>query len=323
MTDKAVLRITQASMQTLLTDRGRQGAGRQGLSQGGAVDGYSFDWASHLVGQAADSAGLEILIGPLALDVLQDCQVAITGAPGDILLDGVAQPSWQTLSLKAGQHLVIGQCDAGLRRYLAVGGGFQGCIQFGCVTTVPREHLGGLCGDGAALQQGDVLTLARQPTFIPHLSVPEAARPDFPDQLCVQVVMGYQYDLFSSSAVRQFGLSQYTVSQRADRMGVRLTGPAIESPVTQMASEGIGLGAVQIPADGQPIVMLNDRQSIGGYPKIGSVYPRDCQRLAQLAPGARLRFSTCSVFDADNRFHLERAQWQHWLAQMISTAGEK
>ena len=172
---------------------------------------------------------------------------------------------------------------------------------FGSTATVVREGVGGLTGD--KLQAGDKLpcpeVLQRK-----RLYLPLERQPHYQGMTTVRVIPGYQQSSFSRLQQRRFFSHAYTVSDRCDRMGYRLEGPAISCDIDGMLSEGICFGAIQIPADGQPIVLLNDRQTIGGYPKLGSALSLDAARLAQLRPGDTVHFAPISPYGAHNALHL-------------------
>jgi allophanate hydrolase subunit 2 len=160
---------------------------------------------------------------------------------------------------------------------------------------VVREGVGGL--QGRSLNKGDILAFHSHP-MRPALQMPPRWQPDYDLQVPLHVVLGYQVNHFSAVAQAHFFSSVYTVSERMDRMGYRLTGPACRSNMTSMLSEGICHGAIQIPPDGQPIVLLNDRQTIGGYPKLGSMMARDTAKLAQLTQGCEVQFTRVTIEEA-------------------------
>jgi len=170
-----------------------------------------------------------------------------------------------------------------------------------------RENIGGLNGD--KLQVGDHLPCASA-VLSQHYCLGSEAQPQYRNSATLRVVLGYQQDAFDATQQWRFFNSEYLVSDRCDRMGFRLEGEAIHSGMVGMLSEGICHGAIQIPADGQPIVLMNDRQTIGGYPKIGSVIPLDTAKLAQLSPGATIRFESISPEYAHNLHWLEKSRFE-------------
>jgi 5-oxoprolinase (ATP-hydrolysing) subunit C len=173
----------------------------------------------------------------------------------------------------------------GLRAYLAVPGGFQAQPVMNSIATVTREGLGGLGGLGSVLQRADRLEFT--PALTPVRAVPSALRPAMPPcaRLRLDLVLGAQYAQFSGRSLFDAFNHLWQVDIRSDRMGVRLTGPRLSYAGGGMVSEGIPLGAIQVPPDGQPFILLNDRQTIGGYPRLGALTPPACAQLAQCPPG--------------------------------------
>ena len=198
-------------------------------------------------------------------------------------------------------------CTSGTRAYLAVGGGFDIAPSFGSSSTVVREKIGGLHGD--KLHTGDQLPCNARP-LSRHRRLSETDRPHYPDRTRLRVVPGYQQAAFGPLQQWRFFNSEYRLTERCDRMGFRLEGESVHSELVSMLSEGISHGAIQIPADGQPIVLMNDRQTIGGYPKIGAVIPADTSRLAQLSPGAVVEFEAIGREQAHTIHCLERARFE-------------
>ncbi|MFT2112572.1 biotin-dependent carboxyltransferase family protein [Marinomonas sp. 2405UD68-3] len=292
------MKILQPGVLALLQDAGRIGQHRIGLTVGGPMDPFAFRWANRLCHNQYNDSAIEISIGGFSTEFTESTQIAITGAKVDAKLNGNAVPMWETLNIAAGDVLKLGFATEGCRIYLAVLGGIQLEAQFGSTATVVREGLGGLSTkSGKPLAKEDQLTLSTLPLKT-RLKMPEADRPDYTDTTPLNVVLGYQTNSFSDLDKARFFNGEYTVSERMDRMGYRLTGPICKSSVTSMLSEGICHGAIQMPPDGQPIVLLNDRQTIGGYPKLGSVMARDTARLAQMTQGKTLTFYAVTTEEA-------------------------
>jgi biotin-dependent carboxylase-like uncharacterized protein len=299
--------VRQPGLLSLLHDRGRYGAHKLGLTTGGPLDFVAFDWANRLLGNDANATCLEVSFGGLALQAELDTSFVITGASAPCKLNGKPVEQWQTADIKAGDQLEIGFASCGTRAYLAVSGGFDIAPSFGSSSTVLREKIGGLNGD--KLQAGDHLPCA--PKRLPGpFCLPAAERPDYAAEVTLRVVPGYQQAAFNATQQWRFFNSEYRLTDRCDRMGFRLEGENVHSDIVGMLSEGICLGAIQIPAEGQPIVLMNDRQTIGGYPKIGSVIALDTARLAQLSPGATVRFEAISIEQAHNIHTLAHARFQ-------------
>ena len=298
--------VKQPGLLSLLHDRGRYGAHKLGLTTGGPLDFVAFDWANRLLGNDANATCLEVSFGGLTVVSDVDTGIAITGATAPCRLNGEPLEQWQSHSIKRGDELEIGFATQGTRAYLAVRGGFNIEPSFGSSSTVPREKIGGLNGD--KLQAGDQLPCMASP-LLQAQRVPQSERPEYGTEATLRVVPGYQQAAFSAVQQWRFFNSEYRLTDRCDRMGFRLEGENVHSDIVGMLSEGICHGAIQVPADGQPIVLMNDRQTIGGYPKIGAVIPLDTSRLAQLAPGSGVRFEDIGIEQAHNIHTLARARF--------------
>ncbi len=298
--------VRQPGLLSLLQDRGRFGAHRLGLTTGGPLDIVAFYWANRLLDNDANATCIEIGFGGLELEAEIATSFTITGAEAPCKLNGDSLPQWQTLDIRPGDRLEIGFASRGTRAYLGVRGGFEIAPSFGSSSTVVREKIGGLNGD--KLQAGDRLPCKAAP-LERHRRLAEGDRPRYGDSARLRVVRGYQQADFAPLQQWRFFNSEYRLTERCDRMGFRLEGETVHSNRTGMLSEGICPGAVQIPADGQPIVLMNDRQTIGGYPKIGAVIAIDTAKLAQLSPGAGVRFEAIGIEQAHNIHCLERARF--------------
>ena len=282
------LRIEASTALCQLQDAGRFGVRHLGVTQGGALDWVAMSWANWLLGNPLGAPVVEVALGGFTVVAEQDCVLALAGADLDARVDDQPQPAWRSFTLAKGQRLSLKQPKQGVRAYLAAPGGFQCGVVLGSCATVTREGLGGLDGHGAALGKGQLLAFA---ATLPALrEVPEALRPSYPHKPVLDLVMGAQIGDFSGMSLFEAFNSDWTLDSRADRMGIRLLGPQLVYQGAPMISEGIALGAVQVPPDGQPIVLLNDRQTIGGYPRLGALTPLALAQLAQCMPGAALRF---------------------------------
>ncbi|UXI02878.1 biotin-dependent carboxyltransferase family protein [Photobacterium sp. TY1-4] len=279
-------------MLTLIQDTGRLGVAELGLSQGGPVDLHAYCWANYLVGNAMNCPQLEVTLGQASFRAHTDLICAITGADMVVTVDGQRQPPWQSFVVHQGQVLKFGYARDGLRAYLAVKGGFDIPRVLGSASAVPRNQLGGLKA-GTALAEGDVLPVTHgeinDHAFQPKRAAPRYI-PDYSAPVRLRVMESYQCDHFSEQAKQRFYASAYQISQQSDRMGCRLEGPAVEAEINGIISEAIAYGAIQIPPNGQPIILLNDRQTLGGYPKLGCIARMDMPRLAQARPGTAVQF---------------------------------
>lgn len=282
------LRIEASTALCQLQDAGRLGGRHLGVTQGGALDWVAMNWANWLLGNALDAPVVEVALGGLSLLAEQDCVLALAGADLDARVDDQPLAPWRSFALHKGQRLTLRQPRQGVRAYLAAPGGFAGEAVLGSCSTVAREALGGIEGRGEALAKGQALRFAEGAPALRE--VPEALRPVYPAKPVLDLVMGAQIGDFSGTSLFEAFNSDWTLDSRADRMGSRLLGPQLLYQGAPMISEGIPLGAVQVPPDGQPIVLLNDRQTIGGYPRLGALTPLALAQLAQCMPGAVVRF---------------------------------
>jgi antagonist of KipI len=303
------LTVLHPGLQTQLQDEGRWGWQSDGVPVGGAMDTWSHRLANGLAGNASDEATLEILMQGPQLRFDAPACIAITGADLSPTVNGQALPQQRRVWLAAGAELRFGRRTAGLRAYLAVGGGLDVPAVLGSRSTYARGGFGGW--QGRALQAGDVLPLRPGGLMAPEidaaigfLAAPALALellsplPDPAPTACatVAVVAGEHWQAFTPAAQQAFLAQRWRVGPQSDRMGYRLQGQSLAPAVMgELLSEGVAFGTVQVPPDGQPIVLMAERQSTGGYPKIAHVASVDLPLLAQLAPGQHLRFELISL----------------------------
>ncbi|WP_299014243.1 biotin-dependent carboxyltransferase family protein [uncultured Photobacterium sp.] len=290
----ATLEVIQPGMLTLIQDVGRLGVGGQGLSQGGAMDLHAYCWSNYLVGNEMDCPQLEITLGQAQFEAHGDMVCAIAGADMAATLDGMPIAPWQSFLVKDGQVIKFHHSREGLRAYLAVKGGFNVPKVLGSSSTVVRNGVGGV-KPGMPLQKGDCLVVRNGVDLLPEkcfksLITPARFIPDYRQQLQLRVIESYQCDHFLKASKQHFYQGVYKVTQQTDRMGCRFEGPKVLGGSNGIISEGIAYGAIQIPPNGQPIVLLNDRQTLGGYPKLGCIARIDMSRLAQARPGQEVQF---------------------------------
>lgn len=305
------LAVIQPGIQSLVQDRGRFGFHAIGLTTGGPMDYSAFRWANRLCGNDDSAACIEVLMGGLVLQAQIATQIAVTGAEIRLTINHQSVDCWRSHCLHPGDRIELGHATAGCRAYLAATGGFDFQPSFGSAATVVREGLGGPNGDGQALKAGGILPCS--PCVETQcLALDKAYQPAYLENTAsLRVVLGYQQASFSQAQQQLFFNSDYRLSADCDRMGFRLAGAAINSSTTSLLSEGICLGAIQFPGDGQPIVLMRDRQTIGGYPKIGSVLSIDLDRMAQLQPGATVRFEPIGIERAHNLIHLSERRFHN------------
>ena len=281
---------------TTIQDLGRFGHLRVGIPTSGPMDRDAFVLGNRLVGNPDGAAGLECtLVGP-RLELTDDRLVAVTGADVATTLNGAAIPAWQAVPAKAGDVLRLGPARSGVRAYLAVAGGLATPVVLGSRATYVRGRLGGL--EGRALRKGDRLPLGAAAPG-PARRVRAARVPAYGAEITVAVILGPQDDRFTAAGIDAFLSGPYELLPQSDRMGARLKGPFVEhTRGHDIVSDGVPMGGIQVIGEGQPIVLLADRQSAGGYTKIATVCSFDLGRIAQLKPGGRLTFRRVTVAEA-------------------------
>jgi biotin-dependent carboxylase-like uncharacterized protein len=310
------LRIIDPGVKATVQDLGRTGVRHHGLARGGVLDLRSAAWANKLLDNPPGSACLEIMLGGFRATAETDMTIAVTGACSPITINGSPARHWQTLTLRAGDRLAIDYAESGRIVYLALPGGIHSPQWFGSQSVVPRERIEGLEPIAENAHLCARTTSADPAESIPHREVPAASRPNYENELVLRLIPGYQFNQFSKSDLLRLTTRDYELTQQSDRMGFRLSGPELDDLPPGIVSEGIAMGALQIPGDGQPIVLLNDGQTIGGYPKPGVITSLDCHKLAQRLPGQTIQFAITNLDDAQNERRLFNRYFQkvYWKA---------
>ena len=282
---------------TTIQDLGRFGHLRVGIPTSGPMDRDAFVLANRLVGNPDGAAALECTVIGARVELTDDRLVAVTGADMSPTVNGAAVPAWRAVAVKAGDVLRLGPARSGVRAYLAVAGGLETPVVLGSRATYVRGRLGGL--GGRALRRGDRLPLGPAAAAARPRRVPPGQIPAYVAEATVSVILGPQDDRFTEAGIAAFLSGPYELLPQSDRMGARLRGPFIEhTRGHDIVSDGVPMGGVQVIGDGQPIVLLADRQSAGGYTKIATVCSFDLGRIAQLKPGGRLTFRRVTVAEA-------------------------
>ncbi|PKG38607.1 biotin-dependent carboxyltransferase family protein [Psychromonas sp. Urea-02u-13] len=307
MRNNAGLQVIKAGLFTQLQDQGRYNQAQQGLSQGGFCDELAAGWANYLLGNSASCPLLEICFGQAEFEATATVQLALTGAPMNaqiLYVSGQRQAQKNNCSfvLNKGQRLLLSFATSGVRAYLAIKDGFTVKPILGSVSCVKRNVIGGLNGDGNALKDNDFLPATALTNCAPERKIPCKFIPDYKQSVTLSVIESYQCDAFSMNEKTRFYNSEYHIDKQNDRMGMRLQGPAINGRLSGVVSEGIALGSIQIPADGQPIILLQDRQTLGGYPKIGCVSRCDLSLLAQQSSGKEITFKRTDLATEQLRY---------------------
>ena len=314
------LRVLRAGVLSTLQDLGRYGYQRFGVPVGGVMDEYSHRLANLVVGNDEREATLEVTLAGPRLQFTHDGLIALCGGDFQCIIDGGTVPMARPVLVRAGSVLDIGACRLGCRVYLAVAGGFDVPLVMNSKSTYLRGQLGGF--HGRALQRGDLLptgsastslypelreTSARHGSFrYPRWSVNANAAFLVHGHHRVRFVPGRHWERVSEGIRQQFCSTQYRIGADSDRMGYRLEGPALElDPVLHVHSEAVTFGSIQLPPDGSPIVLMANRQTTGGYPRIGEVACVDLPLLAQLAPTDTLRFEPIAL-EQSQALYLQR-----------------
>lgn len=302
--------VIQSGLLTTVQDRGRYGYQQYGVPVSGAIDDYAFTVANLLVGNNERTACLEIsLLGP-CLRAVGDTVIAITGADLSPTVNDRPLSMWEAVEVYSGDIISFGEPIRGCRSYLAIAGGIDVPEVMGSRSTYFRSRLGGL--DGRPIRSGDSLHAGEAHAPIFTTKLPQEYIPEYMTGNTLRVILGPQHDCFSEKGIHTFLNSEYIVTAQADRMGCRLEGPPIEhEDGADIVSDGIPLGAVQVPADGLPIVLLADRQTTGGYTKIATVSTVDLPKIAQAQLGEKVRFS-----------EITESQAHRLLSQYHQTIGE-
>jgi antagonist of KipI len=307
-----VIVILDAGPQTTVQDLGRSGQLRYGIPPSGPIDRYAFVIANRLVGNADSAAALECTLIGARFQVHVSCAIAVTGAEMPVTINGSEAPRWTTLMIKPGDVVKVGAARTGVRSYVAFSGGIDVPIVMGSRSTYLRGGLGGL--EGRALRKDDRISLPPAP--LPRVwGIAPDVVPDYTAEPEVRVVLGPQADRFTDEGIATFLNSSYEMLPQSDRMGARLRGECVPHVRGHdIISDGIALGSIQIPGDGQPIILLMDRQSTGGYTKLATVCSFDIGHVGQLKPGRSLRFRAISIDEAHRLFR----EYQAFLATDLS-----
>lgn len=299
------LEVLEGGLLTTVQDLGRYGYERFGVPVAGAMDPFALQAANILVGNDPGEAALEItLVGP-RLRATDSCLIAVAGADLSPRVNGREVPMWMAVFVRKGWLIGFGERKTGCRAYLAVAGGIDVPLVMGSKSTYLRGGFGGF--EGRALKEGDLIPIGQPAFHLPSLAgneFPADRIPKYSDAPEMRVILGPQDDYFTEEGMATFLSSEYKVTPTSDRMGYRLQGPEIaHKGRADIISDGIALGSVQVPADRQPIVMMADRQTTGGYPKIATVISADIPLLAQCVPGAStVTFKAITVEEAQARY---------------------
>lgn len=315
MKSTAVLEVVKPGMLTTIQDLGRSGYQQYGIVVSGSMDKYAMRMANLLTGNEGNAAVLEITLTGPVFTILEDCKIAITGANLSPSANGKPIPLWTEIDLTKGTVLEFGPIIDGCRTYLAIDGGFEAPLLMGSRSTYLRAAIGGY--EGRRLQKGDVLYTYDSPQETKkgyRKSLHSELIPKYSNEIKLRIIKGPQWDAFTQDSQEKFLASTYEVSAHSDRMGYRLQGERLETNIRQeQITDPIPNGAIQIPSNGEPILLLADRQTTGGYPKIGVVVSVDLFKIAQGKPGDRISFEAIEI-EESHRLLAEQESIFHLLS---------
>jgi antagonist of KipI len=323
------LHVLKPGLLTTVQDAGRYGYQRYGVMAGGAMDSFALRVANLLVGNPEGEAALEITLQGPALRAEDDLLVAICGGHLAPTLDGEPVPEWQAVPVKKGSVLEFRYAQHGCRAYLAVAGGFEVPEVLESKSTFVRGKMGGF--HGRALQAGDVLACGKAPAdatanaiAAERFAATTRSRfvswklfPAYAKEPVIRVTRGNQFEAFDAESRERFFTEIFQVTPQSDRMGYRIDGPPLRlSSPLEMISEAVTFGTVQVPPGGNPIVLLADRQTTGGYPKLAQVASVDLPVLAQLKPGDKMTFAEITLEEAQE-LYLQRERGLRLLKRSL------
>ncbi|MCY9666031.1 biotin-dependent carboxyltransferase family protein [Paenibacillus alginolyticus] len=297
--------VIKPGLLSTLQDEGRYGQRKYGIVTSGPMDLFAHRAANILVGNDRGAAALEMtLLGP-SMVANMDMLLSLCGADMEADVDGVRVPLWRPFLIRKGDQLNVHYAVKGCRAYLAVCGGFEAKPVMGSRSTYLRAGIGGHQGRG--LQAGDDLRV-RQDVVGDYLhhpgSVSAFIRPGYEENPVVRVIQGKEAALFTDASRQSFLAQSYIVTAQSDRMGYRLEGKKLElsdGVPSEMISEAVVQGTIQVPPSGQPILLMADCQTTGGYPRIAQVITADLPLAAQVKPGGKLRFREVSNKEAQEQ----------------------
>ncbi|MFD1019901.1 5-oxoprolinase subunit C family protein [Thalassobacillus hwangdonensis] len=317
-----MMKVMKSGLLTSIQDLGRYGNQKHGVIASGVMDPEAHRIANLLVGNEENASTMEITIMGPVLEFQEDALISICGADLTPMIDGVPVGMWRPIFIKRGSELRFGQIKHGCRSYLAVAGGYDVPEVMGSASTYLRAGIGGY--KGRQLEKEDVISFlapseqaefmiaelretsneqnfSAMDWYVATEFVP-VVQPEEP----IRIVKGREYDRFTTESQQDLEASSFKVDTKSDRMGYRLTGQTLQmNDKEDMISEAVAFGTIQVPAEGNPIILLADRQTTGGYPKIAQIATVDLPKIAQTKPGESITFTLISLEEAQ-RLYLER-----------------
>ena len=312
---KNYFEIIRAGINTTFQDKGRNNLYHIGIPFSGAMDNRNFLLANKLVGNKLDLPVIEFAYqGPLLRFIGDKISIAITG---DIIFklnkkdNEIDGNCYETYQLDRGDEINILSTNKSVYGYLAISGEFDIRSQWGSYSINTKANIGS--NDGKKLDNNQIINISKI-----NLNQDKKKINYFNSKIeNIRVIKGTNFNYFSEEGKKKFFEKEFTVSKLSDRMGMRLEGPKIENIInTNIKSEGLLKGVIQVPADGNPIIMLSDHGTIGGYPKIGVVVSADYDRLVQISPGSKIKFREIELSNAETLFKLYEMETQNLISQI-------
>ena len=292
------LQVVTSGFLSLVQDYGRYGYQSIGVTNGGPLDEHAFLWANRLLDNHFNDAQIEVNYGGFSARFIKDTMIAICGADLSSTLNDQPIRPWQSYFVHSGDVINFATPVSGMRCYLAVKGGLSVEPQLSSCAAVLREKLGGIHQDGAKLATGDCVKYVSHQHELAK-RVPSLFIPDYLKEITLRFIPNTSPTSAGKEALQTFIHNTFEVTQNIDRMGYRLSGKSIKTELHGIISQGISFGAIQIPKDGQPIVLMRDRQTMGGYPLLGCISYLDLPKLAQSLPGTKISFTPIDVDNAE------------------------
>ena len=293
-----MIEIITPGILTTVQDFGRVGVMKNGFTQNGAMDRYSMTVANRLCGNCDSAPVLEMTVLGVTARFTQDTVICVSGADFGTKINDKPIKRNKAYKINKGDILSMGAAKSGMRAYLAVAGGIVGEYVFGSASTNLKFAFGGHFGK--KLQSGDVLSIGTGAFPLGEIDKWEIPESEYSKDAQLRVVLGPQNEMFTDEDIRLFLSQEYEVNAQSDRMGIRLSGEPLKSKNgMDIISDGIVFGSVQVPNSGEPIILMADHQTTGGYAKIATVISVDLPRASQLSAGNTVRFKSVTVEEAE------------------------
>ncbi|MGD6816859.1 biotin-dependent carboxyltransferase family protein [Metabacillus sp. 113a] len=325
------LKILQSGLLSTIQDQGRYGFQKYGIIKSGAMDLYAHRMANILTGNPDDEATIEMtLLGP-TIEFTEDAIIALTGGNLSPKISGQSIPLWRPVYVKAGAKLEFGAPVSGCRTYMAAAGGFKINPELGSRSTYLKAGIGGV--GGRALKENDELAI-NQSKQIESIILDGSDAKAIPAGWYIKpyysgrgkifrYIEGREYDWFTEDSKTGFEENEFSITSQSDRMGYRIEGPSLRlKEQRELLSEAVGFGTIQVPSGGQPIILMADHQTTGGYPKIGQVISDDLPMLAQLKPGEKIKFVKTNLTEAQ-KLYIQREKEIDFIRLMVKDKHKK